>query len=55
MLIYTTVIVTCFIIGIISAAIAKQKGKDPIKWFLIGCILNIFAVITILFAEKKRN
>jgi hypothetical protein len=55
MIIYTFILVTCLIIGLVSAGIAKQKGKDPIKWFLIGCILNIIAIITIVFAEKKHN
>jgi hypothetical protein len=55
MIIYTITILTCIIIGGASVVIAKRKGKEPMKWFLIGSLLNMLVLVTIIFVDKKKK
>ena len=53
---YFIYIATCLIIGAVSAYIAKMKEKDPVLWFIVGAILNVFAlaIIANVPAVRKR-
>ena len=41
--------------GIICYFIAKKKNKDALTWFMIGLILNIFAVVIIILIKTKQQ
>lgn len=36
------------LIGVATGYLAKQRGRDPITWFLVGCILGLLGLL-ILF------
>lgn len=55
MLIFAVLIVTTLLVGFACAAIARHKGKDPFIWFVAGAILNILALATVIFIEKKKG
>lgn len=52
---YFVLVVTSLIIGSICAAVAHKRGKDPVKWFFAGALLNVFVVIVILFAREYKQ
>lgn len=35
----------------LSAYVAKQRGRDPIAWFMIGILLGIFAPILLMILK----
>lgn len=35
----------------LSAYVAKQRGRDPVAWFMIGILLGIFAPILLLILK----
>lgn len=55
MVTYTIIVVTAILIGFVCATIAKQKGKDPVKWFVIGVVLNVLALAIIHFYGRKKH
>ncbi len=42
------------LIGVLTAYLAKQRGREPVNWFFIGSILGIFGFI-LLFLMPKLN
>ncbi len=38
----------------LSSYIAKQRGRDPIAWFMIGILLGIFAPLLLLFLKPLK-
>lgn len=39
----------------ISAYIAKQKGRDPVGWFMIGILLGIFSPLLLLILKPLNK
>jgi len=54
---YEILIVTAVLSGAACAWIAKEKGRSPVLWFLIGALLNvvIFAVIALVAMRKSAT
>lgn len=38
----------------LSSYIAKQRGRDPVAWFMIGILLGIFAPVLLLFLKPLQ-
>jgi hypothetical protein len=38
--------------GTVTALAAKNKGRDPFSWFLIGFIFGVFGLIAVLVMES---
>ena len=46
----TSLILSIFIwfaVGMITANLAKQRGRDPYMWFFIGMLLGIFGILVL--------
>lgn len=43
------------IFAILSSYLAKQRGRDPIAWFMIGLFLGIFGPILLLLLPALTN
>ena len=41
------VVVLWFLCGVTCAVIANSKGRSGAGWFMLGCLLSVFAVIMI--------
>lgn len=39
----------------VSAAIASSKGRSVFGWFLLGCLISIFAVILVAVLPSKKK
>ena len=55
MITYVIIAVTSASSGLICAAVAKQNGKDPTRWFLIGVLLNVIALAILFAVWRKKN
>lgn len=52
---YGDYIVISLICGVVCFLFAKEKGKNPILWFIIGLVLSILAILIIALIKKKIN
>jgi hypothetical protein len=52
--VYEVILVTAVTCGFAVSYLAKLKGRDPFKWFLIGAVLNVFGVLIIFWATKPK-
>jgi Na+/melibiose symporter-like transporter len=50
---YLIYLVTCILVGCVAAWVAKSKGRDPVGWFFIGVVLNIFALVAVFAVQRK--
>ena len=41
--------------GVVTALAASARGRNPIAWFLIGCIGGVFALIAVLVMENEKG
>lgn len=41
--------------GFISAYLAHRRGKNPIIWFLVGCLFGLFGIFAFLFFTPKKR
>jgi hypothetical protein len=55
MVIYGVIIVISVLAGWVCAKIAKHNGKNPSKWFVIGFIFNVIALLLTVLIERNRN
>lgn len=39
----------------LSAYLAKQKGRDPVGWFMIGILLGIFSPVLLLILKPLNK
>ena len=44
---FLQLLVAAVLIGTLTGYLAKERGRDPIKWFLIGMLCGIFALIAL--------
>ena len=57
MVIYAAII--SFLFGLITAQIAKLKGRNPVGWFCLGTIFSFLGLIAVLtlkelpFSERR--
>ena len=51
---YTRYILIALACGIISFFVAKEKGKNPIAWFIYGLVFSFITIFVIAFIRKKR-
>jgi hypothetical protein len=51
---YTRYILIALACGIISFLVAKEKGKNPIAWFIYGLLFSFITIFVIAFIRKKR-
>lgn len=47
------VLLMCIAAG--NAYFAKQRGRDPVGWFLIGLLLGIFGLVILFLLPKKKG
>lgn len=47
--------VLALICGLASAIVADKKGKNQYLWFFIGLAGSVFAVLIILYLNKKTS
>jgi len=54
---YGIFVIIAILCGVLSAAIAKAKGKSPVMWFFLGAIFNvaILAAIGLLATRKSAT
>jgi hypothetical protein len=43
------------IIGAITANLAKQRGRDPYVWFLVGMVLGLFGILALFILPKAKR
>ncbi len=43
------------VVGAIAAEIAKVRGRDPVKWFFLGMLLNVAILGLIVGVSAKRQ
>lgn len=51
--IYLIIVVTSVLVGAICAAVAQRRGKDPVRWFWAGALLNALGVMLILVMKRQ--
>jgi Na+/melibiose symporter-like transporter len=44
-----------FICAIVAAIVASSRGRSGFGWFLIGCIIGIFAIILVALLPSKNE
>ena len=49
------VVVLWVLCGITCAVIANSKGRSGAGWFMLGCLLSVFAVIMIACLPAQAN
>lgn len=42
------------IFAFLSAYMAKQRGRDPVAWFMIGILLGVFSPLLLLFLKPLK-
>jgi len=42
-------------IGVISAYLAKKRGKNPYLWFFLGMLFGIFGLIFLFFSKPAQT
>jgi len=42
------------LIGALTSYLAKQKGRDPVTWFVIGTLFSLFGLIALYFMPSKE-
>ncbi len=52
---YLILVVTSLLVGAACAWYARLKGRDPLRWFLVGAVLNIVAVGALAARNMRRN
>ncbi len=52
---YEILIVTSVLCGFAAGLIARAKGRPFVTWFLIGALLNVFALAIILRVARGRE
>lgn len=52
---YEIFLVTAVLCGVISAWIAKEKGRSPVLWFFIGAALNVVILGILYLRAPRRN
>jgi hypothetical protein len=50
---YTSYLVIALLSGLASFLIAKEKGLDPIKWFIIGALASLAGLAILTFIKKR--
>ncbi len=53
--IYLVFVVTSVIMGVSCSAIARRFGRNPLRWFFLGVLLNILALATVLYSSKRKE
>ena len=53
--VYMVIVATSLIVGMGCAFAAYQLKRDPLRWFLAGVALNVFAVLLIALFERQRG
>lgn len=48
-------IVSALAIGVLSAYLARKRGRNPYAWFSIGFLFGIFGIFAIFFASAKKK
>jgi hypothetical protein len=49
------VLMLSFAAGLVSAFIAYKKQRPPILWFCIGFLLNVVAILAIVFLSQRTD
>lgn len=53
---YEIYIITAILCGLVTAGIAKMKGRSPLLWFFIGAALNVLVLTAILlYSDARKN
>lgn len=52
---YFGLVVVALLTGIVSAIIAKKKGRDAVAWFLAGIFFNLFALAAVAFLKNLKE
>lgn len=53
--VYLVVVATSLLVGMGCAFAAYEMKRDPLRWFIAGVVLNVFAILLIAFAENRRK
>ncbi len=43
------------IVGLISAYVAKRKGKNPLVWFAMGTLFSVLGLMILLMLPKNKD
>ena len=41
--------------GALCAWLADQKGRDPVAWFILGCLLSVVALLVLGFSPSVEE
>jgi uncharacterized membrane protein YhaH (DUF805 family) len=52
---YAIWIITSILVGFVAAFVAKSKGKDPVLWFFLGALFNLFVLLFALGVKKRKE
>jgi len=51
---YFVLVMSSVLWGFAAAFVARTKGRSPLRWFVIGAVLNVLAVAIIMDASRSR-
>jgi len=51
----TTAIISSSIVGLLSAHLARRRGRNPFGWFAIGFFFGLFGVLAIFFIPQSKK
>ena len=51
---YLLVVFIWALLGIASAVLAKERGRDPFSWFFIGMFLGLFGLLFLFILPNKK-
>jgi hypothetical protein len=52
---YLLLIFLWALLGVASAALAKDRGRDPFSWFFIGMFVGLFGILFLFILPNKKN
>lgn len=41
--------------AVVAAAVASSKGRSAFGWFLLGCLISVFAVLFVAVLPSKKG
>lgn len=52
---YALWLLTSLVCGAVAAAIARYKGREPVRWFFVGAGLNVLALAIVSLVSNRAS
>jgi len=53
--IWLAYVVTSAICGFVGYVFAKNTGRNPVIWIMLGVVLNVFAIVLLSMKDSRRG